>query len=556
MNRILLIPSIALLLLFIIGYALSGGHIATPANSADRPIVFANADEVKTLDVGKMSWANDIRTAMGLWEGLVAYHPETLEILPGVAEKWEITPDGKTYTFHLRSSARWSNGDPVGARNFLFAWKRVLTPSTGADYINLFYPIAGAEAYSAALGGPHPETADFSTVGIHSPDDHTLIVQLAQPCTYFLDLCAFPPYYPLHEAAMQPFLLDRADPSKGYDARWTRPPHLITNGAFFLKDWQFKRELVLQPSPFYWDRAHVKATSLIVKAYEDPRTALLAYQEGRVDAMSFVPQQFGEELLAQQNSHKRNDIHFRPVFGTYYYILNCTRPPLTDKRVRKALALAIDKEQIVTHILRMGQKTVTQLVPPDSIPGYASPAGLPMDVEEARRLLADAGYPDGKGFPTLDLLYNNESIHLQVAQAIGQMWKNNLHIEISYHGLERGSFGTDRRTANFTIARGGWYGDYTDPTTWLDLFKTGDGNNDGRFSSPAYDALLEKAAAEPNPQKRFALLHDAERLLVEDEFPAIPLYQYSDGYIFDPDKVDNLNLNVRLLTQFKWLCRK
>lgn len=559
MNRVLVIPSVVLLLLGVVAFVLSrdpGGAVGAGAEAGGRPIVFATADDIKTLDVGKMSWMNDIRVAMGLWEGLVSYEPRTLEIRPGVAEKWEVSGDGKTYTFHLRAEAKWSNGEAVRAGDFVFAWQRVLTPATGADYINLFFPIAGAEDYYNALdkkeaGGK----ADFSSVGVSAPDERTLVVRLRNPCTYFLDLCAFAPFYPLHEKSMRPYLLDAKDPTKGYDGRWTRPPQLVSNGAFYLKEWQFKRHLLLAPNPYYWDRGNVKTSGIIVKAYEDPRTGLLAYQEGAVDVLSYVPRQFGEELLGQRDRGERKDIHFRPVFGTYYYILNCTRKPLDDKRVRKALALAIDKEQLVTKVLRMGETACDVLVPRDSIPGYSGPKGQGMDVAAARKLLAEAGYPAGKGFPTLDILYNTESTHLQTGQAIGQMWKNNLGIEVSYRGLERGSFGTDRRTHNFMVARGGWYGDYTDPTTWMELVKTGDGNNDGQFSSGAYDALLAKAAMEADPGKRFGILREAERMVVEEEFPLLPLYQYSDGFIFDEGKIENLYLNVRLLTEFKWLRR-
>ena len=565
MNRILLIPTAALLLLGVIAFFLSRDPASSAADPADRPIFFANADAVKTLDVGKMSWANDIRTAMGLWEGLTNYEPKTLKILPGVASTWDISADGKTYTFHLRPDARWSNGDPVVAKDFLFAWQRVLTPSTGADYINLFFPIVGAEDYYNALDKKLP--ANFSKVGVSAPDSHTLIVRLVNPCTYLLDLCAFPPFFPLHEGAMKPYLLDKDDPTKGYDGAWTRPPHLVSNGAFYLKDWQFKRHLFLAPNPKYWDRANVKTSGIMVVAYEDPRTALLAFQDGTIDIMSWVPKQFGEELLQQRDSGKRHDIDFRPVFGTYYYIFNCTKAPLTDKRVRKALALSIDKKQIVEKITRMGEAPCGVIVAPNAIRGYNQfgasdtkpldgiPAGLPMNIELAQKLLADAGFPGGKGFPTLEILVNSESIHLPTAQAIGQMWHNNLGIEVSYRSLERGSFGSDRRASNFTVARGGWYGDYADPTTWLDLLKTGDGNNDGKFSSPPYDALLAQAAAEADPAIRFAKLRAAERLITEEEFPLIPLYQYSDGFIYDPKKIDYLDANVRLLTPFKWLRR-
>jgi oligopeptide transport system substrate-binding protein len=553
MNRVLLIPTLLLIAIGLTCFYLSAAK--SPPPSQEKPIVFCIADEIKTLDPGRMSWMNDIRVAMALWEGLTAYDPETLAPVPGIAETWELSPDKKTYTFHLRKNARWSNGDPVTANDFLFAWKRVLTPSTGADYIGLFKGILGAEDYTNALDKNNP--ADFASVGIKAPDDYTIIVTLTAPCGYFLDLCAFPPFFPLHQAAMQPFLLAPPDPAKGYDGKWTRPPHIVTNGPYILDEWRFKQFLSLKPNPQYWDRQNVRCGNILIKAISDPRTALLAYQQGALDVVSFPTNpQFGEDLIIARDAGRR-DIQYRPVFGTYYFEFNCIRKPFDDKRVRKALALAIDKNKIVRDITRLRQQPLGVLVPPDSIPGYHSPRPISMNVEEAKRLLADAGFPGGQGIPTLEILYTNEVLtHSLIAQAIGQMWEQNLGVHCSYRGLERSSFGEARRSQNFDIARAGWYGDYVDPTTWLDLLRSTDGNNDGKYNNPAYDALLDKAATEPDPAKRLAILTGAEAILIHEDFPIIPLYQYGDGLIYDPEKIQGLSLNVRLITPLKWIHRK
>jgi oligopeptide transport system substrate-binding protein len=216
----------------------------------------------------------------------------------------------------------------------------------------------------------------------------------------------------------------------------------------------------------------------------------------------------------------------------------------------------IDKEKITREVKRMGESPSNVLVPVNSVPFYQGPAGLARNVELAKKLLADAGYPDGKGFPEFEFLYNNEAGHDKVAQAVGQMWQMELGITPKYLGVELNSFRSARKNHNFAVARGGWYGDYTDPQTWLDLCQSKDNNNDSQFASPAFDALLAKAAAEADRDKRFAILRDAERLLVEDEFPYIPLYQYSDGFMFDEKKVGGITLDVRLMTQFKYLYKK
>jgi len=528
-----------------------------------RPVTFAIADDIKTLDPGKMSWVNDIRVAMGLWEGLCAYDPETLAPVPGVAASWEISPDQMTYTFHLRGDAKWSNGEAVTAQDFLFAWQRVLTPSTGADYSELFNCITGVKEYSAAYAAheadpkknPRPE---FSSIGVSSPDPHTLVVHLNIPTNYFLDLLAFPPFFPLYEPSLRPFQLSETDAAQGYSGGWTRPPAIVSNGPFVLADWRLRRNLTLEPNPKYWDRVHVLCDRLTITPIpQDERAALLAYQTRTVDMLSFVPQEFGEELLAAQAKGQWPDVHFRPVFGTYYYVLNCTRGPLTDKRVRRALALAINRQTIVDEVTRMHQKPVTRLVPADAIPGYVSPKTFDPkgDVAEARRLLAEAGFPNGRGMKTIDILYSSDvPVHGRIAQAIAQMWKQNLGVDITSRPLERAGFSAARQQDHsFDIARGGWYGDYRDPTTWLDLLRSTNGNNDGKFNSPAYDELLNKAASEHDPARRLAILSEAESMIDNDELPLIPLYQYSDGMIFDEKKIQGLYVNDRLLTPFKGL---
>jgi oligopeptide transport system substrate-binding protein len=551
MNRVLILPTAFLIILGMIGFGISRGGSQREAGSA----MICNADEVSTLDPGRMSWQNDIRTAMGLWEGLVAYDPKTLEPIPGAAT-WEVSKDSMTYTFHLRENAKWSNGDPVLAGDFIFAWKRVLTPATAADYSNLLFYIKGAQKYFSALEKLRPGEAapSFGDVAIRAADDRTLIVELENPCTYFLDLVAFPVFFPLHEKSMAKFA--SPNPAVGYDPVWTRPPNLVTNGAFYLAEWQFKRFLKLAPNPHYWDRAAVKAPAIYIKAIDDQGAAMRAYEGGEVDVLTFVPPDFGHLLIKERDEKRRNDIHYRPVFGTYYYMFNCSKPPFDNKLVRRALALAIDKEKLVNEVTKMKQTPCNVLVPPGSIAGYESPKGLDRDVELAKKLLAEAGFPEGKDFPVAEILYNKESMHHVVSQALGQMWQQNLGISVKFRGVERGGFRNDRRNHNFMISRAGWYGDYMDPTTWLDLCKTGDGNNDGLYSNKQFDALLAEAAKMTNPQERFKKLAEAEKMLVEDEMPLIPLYLYSDGYIFDSNRIGGLELNIRQMTQFKYIHKK
>ena len=417
------------------------------------------------------------------------------------------------------------------------------------------YVIEGAEEYAKLRG--EKKAADWSTVGVKAPDPYTLVVTLKHPRSYFLDLCAFPTFYPVNEKAMAPFLNDASDPAQGYNQAWARSPNLVTNGPYFLKDWKFKQYMLLEPNAYYWDRGNVKCDQLVIKAISDQRAQLLALQSGAIDLLTQVPQSFGEDLLKQEAEGKRKDVHYIPVFGTYYYIFNCTRPPFTDPRVRKALSLAVDRQKITRDVIRMGNKPLGLLVPPDAIPGYKSPQALEPNVEEARKLLAEAGFPEGKGMRSIELLYNTEAIHERVAEAVGQMWEQNLGVHVTYRALEKGSFASARQVEhNFDVARAGWYGDYTDPTTWLNLAATGDENNDGLYSNAAYDGLLAKAAAAPDAQTRLDLLSEAEGMLVQKEFPFMYLYQYGDGYLYDEKKIGGVQMNVRMISELKWIYRK
>jgi oligopeptide transport system substrate-binding protein len=550
MRRILLLPTLFLLALGALCFLLSAGPF-TRRGAAARPIVVGTVDDIKTLDVGKMSWANDIRCAMALYEGLTMYDTRgRLQPIPAAAASWDISPDRTTYTFHLRPEGRWSNGDPVTAGDFLFAWKRALTPATGADYIGLFKSILGAEEYTAALEKKQPPPA---LPGIKQIDGLTLQVQLKSPCTYFLELLAMPVFFPLHEQSMHNFLLKDGS----YDEAFTQPPHLISNGPFQLTAWRVKRDLTFTPNPYYWDQANVHCPALRIEAVSDSRAALMKFESGEMDLLTSLPTDFSDAMLQQQrDQHKWPEAHAMPVFGTYYYVFNTARKPFDDKRLRKALALAIDRRKI-TDILMTGEAPLGLLVPPKTITGYPSPKELPFDVDTARKLLAAAGYPNGRGLKPIELLYNNEARHSKIAQAIGQMWQTNLGVAVTYRGLERGSFGTARRESHdFDIARGGWYGDYPDPTTWLDLFRSTDGNNDGKFNSQPFDGLMARSDAEPDPARRFALLQQAEDMLVNDEAPFIPLYQYADGFLYDENKLKGAELNSRTLIQLKWIRRE
>ena len=548
MKRTLLLPSVLLIVIAAVAF-----RISQPAGQTIKPIVFCNTGQVHTMDPQQMTWIQDIDTALGLWEGLCQYDPHTMQPIPGTALSWDISPDQLTYTFHLRHDARWSNGDPVTSADFMFAWRRILQPATASEYVNMLFHLSGARDYYNALAAGKP--ASFSSVGAKAPDPWTIVVHLAQPCSYFLGLTAFPPYFPLNQKAMQPFLQNDGEGTITYDPLWTHPPNLVSDGPYQLVDWKFHQYLDLTPNPFYWDHKNVHCARIQIVS-KDPNIAFLAYHTGVIDVLSFVPPDFTYQLLQQQEQGQRDDIHYVPVFGTYFYYFNCRHKPLNDPRVREALDLAVDKQKIVQDVLRLPDKPLNVLVPPNMISGYQSPAGLSMNVALARQLLAQAGYPDGHNFPTLTFLTNSEATaapHARIAQAILAMWKSELNVNINIEQMESKVFRQETLNGNYDVASGDWYGDYLDPTTWLDLFRSENPNNIARFSDTQFDSLMLRSDGQIDPAARMATLNQAETVLVQEQLPAMPLFQMSDGLIYDPEKIGGIDPNIRFLTLFKYM---
>lgn len=587
------------------------GVAAAMLSDAPQPradFTFINRGDVTTLDLQKMSWMQDLRVARTLFEGLVRHDIFTpgYDALPGVAERWEISPDSRIYTFHLRDNARWSNGEPVTADQFVYSWRRALLPDTASDYTGLFQKIKGArefyqwrqdalDAFKPAPGDdarPLHQTAAWrlwqetlakfdQLVALKAPDSRTLTFELELPTPYFLDLCSFAVFYPVYPPLVSRFELP--SPATGrldIQFGWTKPPLLVSNGPFELKVWRFRRDMRLEKNPHYWDKDRIAIDSIAIPSIEDPNAAVLAFRSGSVDWVSDVSVPYRADILAQKLAFHaehadarsamlaqgldpveidrrlppdpRNHIHPFPAFGTYFYNFNCQprlqdgrENPFADPRVRRAFAMAIDKQRIVTTLRRVGERVATTLIPPDSIPGYRSPAGLPYDPAAARRLLAEAGYPGGKGFITVELLFNKDAGHDLAAQAIAKDWEANLNVDVELVTREIGVFKDDLRKQNFMTSRAGWFGDYGDPTTFLDLNRKDDGNNDRKYNSPVFEDLMARADREPDADARLRLLEQAERLIVEQDLPLIPLYHYVQMYLYDPHKVTGISSHPR-----------
>ncbi|MDB5297151.1 MAG: ABC-type oligopeptide transport system, periplasmic component [Phycisphaerales bacterium] len=578
MGKLLAIPAVMVVLLA--GALVWSGGAAHPR--AD--FAFINRGDIYTLDLNRMSFMQDFRLTYGIREGLFSPDPETLRPVPTGAASYDISPDKKVWTFRLRPEAKWSNGDPVTAADYVFSWRRMLEQP--GEYTYLFYYVTNAERYEAAYAKRAP--FDFGTVGMKAVDPLRLRVELDDPVPYLPDLLAFPPFYPRHERSMAPFLLTQADGKTIYDAAYTRPPHVVTNGPFVLTKWEYKVRLLLEKSPTYWDKANVRSDRLEMVVNENALSQFLQYDSGQVDWLADVKGDEAAELRAKG----RTDLHSSPAFGTAFltFLVQPTLPPgggggknpLADARVRQALAMTIDKKFITDNITRMGELPARTYLPPDGtlpdfrwlpgphqpaggptapyapeevralLPDAAGPAGpgLPYDVKRARALMADAGYPNGQGLPVLPILFNSENpTRAKIAQALKDQWRAALGVTIEVQQIEGKVYKERLSKKDYAIGLGAWYGDYPDASTFTDKYLSTSLQNDCDWRSKAYDDLCAAAKKEPDAAARVTLLSRAEHL-IDTEVPIVPLYHYTNVSM-SRSNVEGVLPNPRGTTIFK-----
>lgn len=532
-----------------LGCALLAGGSVQQASAQKAEFIYIDRGEVSTLDPQRLSWLQDIRLAYGIFEGLYVYDPATLKPIPGAARSVDISPDKKTYTFHIREDAKWSNGDPVTADNFQFSWRRML--QTPGDYTYLYYYIVGAEQYEKDFAA-NPKSADFSKVGIKVIDPRTIQVTLRNPTPFFLELIAFAPYFPLNEKSMEKFKQVDDNGVATYDGAWIRPPNLVGNGPYRLDSWEPKVGQLLVLNEFYWDKANVKSRTIRALSLSDPTLAFQMYDRGDVDWMSDVP----GDIASRMRDAGRPDIHIFPSFGTYFYTINCSdklpgnrENPFKDIRVRQALAMAIDKQPIVDNITKLDEQPTDVYVPP-VFDGYPTVTGLAFDVDRARQLLAEAGYPGGKNFPSMKLCFNPEyNTHKLVAEYVRNQWQQNLGITFELDSAEIVQFRERLNKKDYDVARASWYGDYMDVSTFTDKYVSTSLNNDANWINPKYDELLKQAEEEPDAQKRLEMLAQAEQILL-DESPIIPLYHYVNCFAHR-DNVFGISQHPKLMVMLK-----
>ena len=485
-----------------------------------------NGSEPESLDPHLTTGVPEYNIISALMEGLIREDPVTLDAQPGVAESWDISEDGLTYTFTFREDARWSNGDPVTADDFVYSFRRILSPELGAEYAYMLYILKNAEAYhNGALEEPE-------ALGVRAPDARTLVITLENPAPYFLKMLNHHSFYPVHpptvEAHGGPH--DRGN-------TWARPEHYVGNGPFLLETWQLNHRIRLVRNPQYWNADQVRLDGIVFHPVEDQQTEERMFRDGRLHMTAGVP------LARIERYRRENSPVFvsHPYLATYYYLINTDKPPFDDVRVRRALAMAIDREAITERVLRAGEVPAFWFTPPDT-GGFTSNQALEENVEEARRLLAEAGYPGGEGFPRFELLYNTLEAHRQIAQVVQQMWRENLGIDCELVNQEWQVYMATRRDMNFDVARAGWAGDFADPHNFLDLHMSTSGNNHTNWSDPEYDRLIREATGVTDDAERHALYDQAEAILLRD-MPLIPVYWYTKTYLLDP-AVRGLHPNI------------
>ena len=484
------------------------GSLATPRGQVLR---FALGAEPESHDPSVMSGQPDGRVAHLLFEGLVENDPRTLAPRPGDAYRWEVSPDDLTYTFHLRPGLRWQDGTPLTARDFAWSWRRVLAPATASRYATLLDPIRGAEAFN------HGADADSAHLGLAAPDDSTFVVTLARPTPYFLYVAAFYTCLPVPRRVIE-----------RWGVNWTRREHLVGNGPFRWTYWRQNDRYEFEPSPTFWDRAHVRLRRIVGYTVDDLNTCVNLYESGALDwdPSGYMPSQYLPLLRGYA------DFRSGRYQGTYFYSVNCTRPPLNDPRVRRALDEAIDREAICRDLLK-GSRDPWGRITPEGYPGYVGPPQVRFDPARARAELAAAGYPGGRGFRTISILFNTSEDHKRIAEAIQAMWKRVLGIRVELTNQEWGSYMQSTIGMNYDVARRSWIGDYLDPTSFLQLLVTGDGNGRTGWSSAEFAGLMRRAADTADPAARFALLRRAEAVAL-DGASFLPIYHYSTNELVKP----------------------
>ncbi|WP_433946128.1 peptide ABC transporter substrate-binding protein [Paenibacillus sp. SN-8-1] len=491
--------------------------------AADQTFHINLASEPPTLDPAQSQDNVSSAVLRTLFEGLTRKDKDG-NVVPGVAEKWE--QNGKEYTFHLRSDAKWSNGDPVTAKDFEFAWKRVLDPATvpAPPYAYQLYYIKNAQAYN------EKKITDANQVGVKAVDDRTLKVTLENETPYFLGLTSFTTYYPVHQSVKN-------------NPKWAADPStLISNGPFKLTTWTTGQALEVEKSDKYWDAKNITLNKITASIVDQAATEVSSYQSGQLDLAGQPIGEIPTDQIAALKSQNPNELTIKGIASTYYYLFNTTSKPFDNVKIRQAFTKAINRKALIENVTLANQIPAFGLVPPgikgvDKEYRQENPDSAygNEDVNEAKTLLAEGLKESGlTKLPKITLIYNTNDNHKKLALAIADMWKQNLGAEVTIQNQEWGVFLQNRRNLNYQVARAGFGADYDDPMTFIDLFTSTSGNNDTGFKNAEYDKLVKEAYSSNDNKARNAAMKKAEDILIKDNQVILPIYYYTNIQLVKP----------------------
>ncbi len=505
--------------------ALALGGCGREETRAD--LVFISPSEPETLDPAKATDQASGRVISSLFEGLMRWNEAGVAIPGAAAALPDISPDGRVHTFRLRSDARWSNGDAVTAQDFLESWQRLLAPETAADYATILHLVKNAKAFNTGA------LTDFAQVGLRVPAPDVFEVTLENPAPYFLDLCALFTLCPVHAGALE-----------AAGTRYWQPGSLVGNGAYALREWRLNYRIVLERRDHYWDRANVACRTVELRTINNAVTALNHFVTGGAD---LAVDKDGVPTTLVDHLRKQTWFHSGPMLATAFLRFNCQNAssPFADPRVRRAFGLSIDRQRLVDRVTKMGEPPAFSISPPGCGGGYAPPPQPALtDIDEARRLMAAAGYPQGKGFPLVNYLYPSRDADIALAIEMQAMWEAALGVRIQPQKQEWKVYLDSMKKVNYDICRSSWVGDYNDPNTFLDIFLADSGNNRTGWKSADYDALIVAAAEEPDRGKRFALFQQAERLLIQEAAVISPVYHFVGVQFYRPEQWTGVQANL------------
>jgi oligopeptide transport system substrate-binding protein len=497
-----------------------------PSPPADLTII--NGNEPETLDPAIVTAVPDMRVAKALFEGLLRIDGKTGRPVPGWAERWDVSSDGKVYTFYLRQNSAWSTGEPITATDVVYSWLRAMNPATASDYAGQLFYIKNAEDYY------NGKIKDPARVGIHGLGKHTIQVELNSPLAFFPDLCCFPTLAIVPQQAIEK-----------HGDRWVTTLPLPSSGPYELAAWRLNDKIRLRKNPRYWDAANTQSEVVDVLPTSSANTALNLYETHVGDVIwdkDLVPVELMDVL------GRRPDCHQFDLLGTYFYRFNVTRKPLDDPRVRMAFALATDRERIVRKLTFGGEKAASHFVP-NGVANYQSPAGLKFNPEQASKLLDEAGFPGGAGFPRMQFTFysgagGGGAMQAKIAVELQQMWRDVLGVSLELRQIERKIFYNAQSRLDYDLCASSWVGDYNDANTFLDMFMNQSGNNRTGWKSARYDELIRDANNLTDRQQREELLRKAESILIEEEVPIVPVYFYAGSIFFRDQEIKGIYANV------------